>query len=152
MCSIWQQPRWIYPFWFWINLDIFEFTHGESQNESTSNIWQNELPNIFWWNIKNDYKDAMYVLSNGNCVTIVELQSIIENEREQSSLLWWVIVILVLLNFEWICTPTSLLICVFVLQYQWHFINESWSIRGIHRFSKWCNQSLSQGNFWWLNR
>jgi hypothetical protein len=35
---------------------------------------------------KNDYRDAMYVLNNANFVTIVELQSISEHEREKSSL------------------------------------------------------------------
>ncbi len=35
---------------------------------------------------KNDYKDAIYVLNNGNCVTIVKLQSISEHERELSSI------------------------------------------------------------------
>jgi hypothetical protein len=37
---------------------------------------------------QNDYTDAMYVPYNGNSVTIVELQSISDHEREQSSLLW----------------------------------------------------------------
>ncbi len=41
--------------------------------------------------LKNNYRDAMYVLNNANCVTIVELQSISEHEREKSSLAWWVI-------------------------------------------------------------
>jgi hypothetical protein len=30
----------------------------------------------------------MYVLNNANCVTIVELQSISEHEREKSHLVW----------------------------------------------------------------
>ncbi len=38
--------------------------------------------------LKNNYRDAMYVLNNANCVTIVELQSISEHEREKSSLVW----------------------------------------------------------------
>jgi hypothetical protein len=38
--------------------------------------------------LKNDCREAMYVLNNANCVTIVELQSITEDERERSSLVW----------------------------------------------------------------
>ncbi len=37
---------------------------------------------------KNDYRDAMYVLNNANCVTVVEIQSISDDEREKSSLVW----------------------------------------------------------------
>jgi hypothetical protein len=37
---------------------------------------------------KNEHRDAMYVLNNATCVTIVELQSISEHEREKSSLVW----------------------------------------------------------------
>jgi hypothetical protein len=37
---------------------------------------------------KNDYKDAMYVVNKGNCVTNAELKSIHEHEREASSLMW----------------------------------------------------------------
>ncbi len=46
------------------------------------------FPIYFDGKSKNDYKDAIYVLNNGNCVTIAELKSINKNEREQSSLLW----------------------------------------------------------------
>ncbi len=34
---------------------------------------------------KNDYRDAMYVLNNANCVTIVELQSSV-NMKERNLL------------------------------------------------------------------
>jgi hypothetical protein len=37
---------------------------------------------------KNDDRDAIYVLKNANCVTIVEIQSISEHEREKSVLVW----------------------------------------------------------------
>jgi hypothetical protein len=37
---------------------------------------------------ETDYKDAIYVVNKGNCVTIEELKSISENEREASSLMW----------------------------------------------------------------
>jgi hypothetical protein len=46
------------------------------------------FPIYFDGTTKKDYKDAMYVLNNANCVTIVELQSINENEREKSYLVW----------------------------------------------------------------
>ncbi len=39
---------------------------------------------------KTNYKNAMYVVNKGNCVTIEELQSISDNEREASSFMWWV--------------------------------------------------------------
>jgi hypothetical protein len=32
---------------------------------------------------KKDYRDAMYVLNNANCVEILELQSLSEHEREK---------------------------------------------------------------------
>ena len=37
---------------------------------------------------KQDYRDAMYVLNNANCITTGELQSISENEREKSCIVW----------------------------------------------------------------
>ncbi len=37
---------------------------------------------------KQDYRDAMYVLNNANCITIGDLQSISENEREKSYIVW----------------------------------------------------------------
>jgi hypothetical protein len=37
---------------------------------------------------KQDYRDAMYVLNNANGITIGELQSISENEREKSYIVW----------------------------------------------------------------
>jgi hypothetical protein len=46
------------------------------------------FPIYFDGTSKNDYRDAMYVLNNANCVTIVELQSISEHEREKSFLVW----------------------------------------------------------------
>jgi hypothetical protein len=49
---------------------------------------QIRFPIYFDGTSKNDYRDAMYVLNNANCVTIVELQSISEHEREKSSLVW----------------------------------------------------------------
>ncbi len=52
---------------------------------------QIRLPIYFDGPLKNDYRDAMNVLNNANCVTTVELQSISEHEREKVSLVWWVI-------------------------------------------------------------
>jgi hypothetical protein len=46
------------------------------------------FPIYFDGTLNTDYKDVMYVLNSGNCVTIIELKSISENEREKSSLLW----------------------------------------------------------------
>jgi hypothetical protein len=46
------------------------------------------FPIYFDGTSKKDYRDAMYVLNNANFVTIVELQSISENEREKSYLVW----------------------------------------------------------------
>jgi hypothetical protein len=46
------------------------------------------FPIYFDGTSKKDYRDAMYVLNNANCVTIMELQSISENEREKSYLVW----------------------------------------------------------------
>jgi hypothetical protein len=43
---------------------------------------QIRFPIYFDGTLKNDYRDAMYVLNNANCVTIAELQSISEYERE----------------------------------------------------------------------
>ncbi len=37
---------------------------------------------------KQDYRDAIYVSNNANCITIGELQSISENEREKSYIVW----------------------------------------------------------------
>ncbi len=87
-------------------------THWESQYACTPNTGQNNLPNIFWWNIKQDYRDAMYVLKNANCITIWELQSISENEREKSYIVWWVILNLILF-FHWIFSSSSLTKFVF---------------------------------------
>ncbi len=42
------------------------------------------FPIYFDGTSKQDYRDAMYVLNNSNCITIGELQSISENEREKS--------------------------------------------------------------------
>jgi hypothetical protein len=42
------------------------------------------LPIYFDGTSKQDYRDAMYALNNANCITIGELQSISENDREKS--------------------------------------------------------------------
>jgi len=42
------------------------------------------FPIYFDGTSKQDYRDAIYVLNNANCITIGELQSISENEREKS--------------------------------------------------------------------
>jgi hypothetical protein len=49
---------------------------------------QMRFPIYFDGTSKNDNRDAMYVINNATCVTIVELQSISEHEREKSSLVW----------------------------------------------------------------
>ncbi len=49
---------------------------------------QKIFPIYFDGTSKKDYRDAMYVLNNANCVTIGELQSISENGREKSYLVW----------------------------------------------------------------
>jgi hypothetical protein len=46
------------------------------------------FPIYFDGTLKNDYRDALYVLNNANCVTIVELQSISEHKEEKSSSVW----------------------------------------------------------------
>jgi hypothetical protein len=46
------------------------------------------FPIYFDGTSKQDYRDAMYVLNNSNCITIRELQSISENEREKSYIVW----------------------------------------------------------------
>jgi hypothetical protein len=49
---------------------------------------QIRYPIYFDGTSKNDYRNAIYVLNNANCVTTVELQSISEHERDKSSLVW----------------------------------------------------------------
>jgi hypothetical protein len=49
---------------------------------------QIRFPIYFDGTSKHEYRGAIYVLNNANCVTIVELQSISEHEREKSSLVW----------------------------------------------------------------
>jgi hypothetical protein len=46
------------------------------------------FPIYFDGTSKQDYRDAMYVLNNANCITIRELQSISENERQKSYIVW----------------------------------------------------------------
>ncbi len=54
------------------------------------------FPTYFDGTSKQDYRDAMYVLNNASCITIGELQSISENEREKSYILWCIISNLIL--------------------------------------------------------
>jgi hypothetical protein len=46
------------------------------------------FPIYFDGTSNKDYRDAIFVLNNANCITIRELQSISENEREKSYLVW----------------------------------------------------------------
>jgi hypothetical protein len=46
------------------------------------------FPIYFDGTSKQDYRDAMYVLNNANCITIGELQSISKNKREKSNIVW----------------------------------------------------------------
>jgi hypothetical protein len=49
---------------------------------------QIRFPIYFDGTLKNNDRNAIYVLNNANCVTIVELQSISKHEREKFSLVW----------------------------------------------------------------
>ncbi len=70
------------------------------------------FPIYFGGTSKQDYRDAMYVLNNANCITIKELQPISENEREKSCIIWWVILYLILF-FHWKFSSSSLTKFVF---------------------------------------
>jgi hypothetical protein len=46
------------------------------------------FPIYFDGTSKQDYRDAMYVLNNANCITIGDLQYISKIEREKSYIVW----------------------------------------------------------------
>jgi hypothetical protein len=86
-------PIWVKSIFMFFNVCIlFAYTHivcfGSHRMSVNTMSDEKIFPICFNETSKNDYKDAMYVVTKGNCVKIEELKSISDNEREESSSMW----------------------------------------------------------------